>query len=101
MATYLFSGGPPSGFVDTALRFREILAQQKGFIEVAVGVTHEEVPFDGDKGHAMVALVGWKTEQDWQTWADSQEAKEKNPSRGLGEGVLRKFEVEVVGLEPV
>ena len=62
-------------------------------------MTHEEVTFEGEKGHALVALVGWDSEQSWQTFADSEEYKEKNPGQTLEEGVLRGFQMEVVGLQ--
>ena len=100
VVTFYFAGSPPEGFVDTALRFREeVVARQPGYVEAALGVTHEEVTFEGEKGHALVALVGWDSEQSWRTFANSEEYKEKNPGKTLEEGVLRGFEMEVVELQ--
>jgi heme-degrading monooxygenase HmoA len=91
---------PPDGFVETVLRFRtDVVAHQPGYVEAALGVTHEEVTFEGEKGHALVALVGWDSEQSWQTFANSEEYKEKNPGQTLEEGVLRGFEMEIVELQ--
>ena len=91
---------PPDGFLETVLRFRDdVVAQQPGYVDAALGVTHEEVIFEGEKCRALVALVGWKSEQDWQTFASSKEYKEKNPGQTLEEGVLRGFEMEIVELQ--
>ncbi|KAF2158997.1 hypothetical protein M409DRAFT_30532 [Zasmidium cellare ATCC 36951] len=99
--TFYFAGTPPADFMEKAFAFREVLAQQTGFVDVALGVAHEEVEFEGEKGHPLVVLVGWKSEQDWKTFAESEEYKEKNPGWSLEKGVLRGFEMEVVTLEPL
>lgn len=99
VVTFYFAVSPPEGFLETVLRFRdEVVAHQPGYIDAAFGVTYEEVVFNGEKGQALVALVGWDSEQSWRTFADSEEYKEKNPGDSLDEGVLRGFEMEVVGL---
>lgn len=98
VVTFYFADSPPTGFIEKALAFREVLAQQPGFVEVALGVTHQEVEFEGQTGHALVVLVGWESEESWKTFADSEEYKEKNPGQSLEAGVLKGFEMEVVSL---
>lgn len=63
VTTLYFAGPPPLGFVDTALGFREVPAQQPGFVDLALGETHEEVTFDGVKGYPIVLVVGWESEE--------------------------------------
>ncbi|KAK4502124.1 hypothetical protein PRZ48_005547 [Zasmidium cellare] len=101
VVTFYFTGSPPAEFVEKALAFREVLAQQPGFVDVALGVTHEEVEYQGEKGHPLVVLIGWGSEQQWKTFAESEEYKQKSPGRSLEEGVLKGFEMEVVTLEPL
>lgn len=90
----------PDDFAEKVFRFRDVLVQQPGFVEMALGVTHEEVPFDGEKGHPLVVLIGWDSEQNFQTFIHSEDYKQKSPARSLKEGVLRKAEMEIVRLEP-
>ena len=78
-----------------------MLERQPGFVDVALGVAHEEVDWKGTQGHPLVVLIGWQSERDCQTFANSAEYKEKNPGRSLQEGVLRGFEMEVVPLQPL
>lgn len=101
VVTFYFGGPPPTGFLDQALAFREILAQQPGFVEVVLGVTHQEVEFEGEMGYPLVVLLGWESEEHWKTFAESEEYKNKNPGRILEEGVLRGVETEVVSLTEV
>ena len=99
VVTFYFVGSPPEGFAETVLRFRDdVLAHQPGYVDAAFGVTYEEAVFNGEKGHALVALVGWDSEQSWRSFADSEEYKEKNPGGTLVEGVLRGFDMEIVRL---
>lgn len=98
--TFYFTGMSPDDFTEKASGFRDVLAQQPGFIEMALGVTHEEVAFDGATGHPLVILIGWESEQDFQNFIHSEDFKQKSPARSLEAGVLRKAEIEIVRLEP-
>lgn len=98
--TFYFTGMSSDDFTEKVFGFRDVLAQQPGFIEMALGTTHEEVAFDGEMGHPLVVLIGWESEQDFQTFINSSDYKQKSPARSLKEGVLRKAELEIVRLEP-
>ena len=73
-----------------------MLAEQPGFVEVALGVTHEEVGLEGKKGCVVVALVGW---EGFIAFRDSETLKEKNPGVGVQEDVLVGREMRIANLQ--
>lgn len=79
--------------------FRDVLAQQKGFVEVAAGVTNEEFEYDGKHGKAVVALVGWETKQDYETFRDSETLKENGPDRWLENNPLLGRKLKIASLQ--
>ena len=99
VVTFHFSGPPPDGFLGKALGFRDVLAEQPGFVEIALGVTHEEVDLEGKKGYVVVALVGWETKEDFIAFRDSETLKEKSPGVGVQEDVLVGREMRVANLQ--
>lgn len=98
--TFYFSGAPPQGFVETALGFRQVLSQQPGFVELAVGTTIEAVDHNDTKGNAVVALIGWKTREDFETFRDSETYKSQNPGLSLKDGELIGLDMIVANLHP-
>jgi hypothetical protein len=67
--TFFFGdSGPDENWLDDAARVAGLMKGEysstsaSGFVDVAYGITHEELSRKGAKGKAGVVLVGWKSE---------------------------------------
>lgn len=75
MATFYFDGEVPSDYLEGAEKF----CQGTGLPPSAMGVSYEELGYEGGKGKALVLLVGWPTVEKHQAFRETQAFKDHIP----------------------
>ncbi|KAK5107424.1 hypothetical protein LTR62_001285 [Meristemomyces frigidus] len=77
-ATFYFEGEPPADYVEKAMECVEVIRKEAGagFLDAAVGVTHEVVEHEGVKGKAAVLAVGWRSREAHMEFRETKAFKE-------------------------
>jgi heme-degrading monooxygenase HmoA len=96
IATFYCEGEPGGEWMGNAAKAREWLAREgaeAGYLDVAYGITHEEVEYKGVKGKAAVIAVGWTSKEAHMGFRETQTFKE---NIGLLRGEAKAIEMHHV-----
>lgn len=95
-ATFYFDSQPNTDWLSNAGKAAEWLRKEaKGFVDIAYGITHEVVEYQGVKGKAAVIAVGWESKEAHLAFRDTDSFKE---NIGLLRGGSKAIEMHHVAL---
>lgn len=96
IATFYFDSQPNSDWLANAAKAAEWLRKDaKGFSDIAYGITHEVVEYQGVKGKAAVIAVGWESKEAHMAFRETETFAE---NIGLLRGDSKAVEMHHVAL---
>lgn len=96
LATFYFDSQPNSDWLANAAKAADWLRKDaKGFLDIAYGITHETVEYQGVKGKAAVIAVGWESKEAHMAFRETGTFKE---NIGLLRGDSKAIEMHHVAL---